>query len=387
MSPVLNKNAIFTVFFALLVYSKLNSPFLEFPIIIILIDLWDYIDGRFHISETFSIAVLFVLQYTLKTYTRLLFGTFWSPQKPLDRLIERFFYEPLRDYPTLDIILRSAPSVLPLSERYQFERSFYRTLLALPLTRYPTLDLSSILAYISPGYYGVFRDYVERGTLIENCLALGRAFNAFRLYARLTPFYITQLDYQKLTTLSSLKESFNIYHPLKLQSLLSNTIRWSYKYNMLHRRIIHNSHKLTNVKRLLSLGYFDFGIVDSNLWFSDQYGRDLSHPKVSKGLSSKSILQKSWELLYRSNFNKTGYTSQILTGQPFLTPSNPFKNLSFYESSFHFFLKRVKLFLTLGSQPIKSRSVHGGNGVGLSSTGGAKLIYPLLSLTSAQNSL
>lgn len=128
---------------------------------------------------------------------------------------------------------------------------------------------------------------------LDTCLGPNQSFKDFNLYNKVSPFYVSQSDYQKIAILSSLSETFHIHHPLKLQSLLSNTIRWAYKYNTLHRRSIHNSHKLTGVKRLLSLGYFDFNIVDSNVWFSDQYGRDLKHSKASKGASSDSILQKS----------------------------------------------------------------------------------------------
>jgi hypothetical protein len=54
-----------------------------------------------------------------------------------------------------------------------------------------------------------------------------------------------------------------------------------------------NSHKLTEVKKLLSIGYFDNSSTDLNVWFSDQYGRDLTNPKLNKSFNTQSLLKTS----------------------------------------------------------------------------------------------
>lgn len=164
-----------------------------------------------------------------------------------------------------------------------------------------------------------------------------------------SPFYISQGDFQQLVTLSSYEEAISIQQSLSNQKKASNLLRWSYKYNVLHRRSIHNSHKLTSAKRLLSLGYFDFNIADQNIWFSDQYGRNLSNPKKSKGASSHDILQTSWKLLYQTSLGGKDLNPSFFTEGGFSSIKDSFRRLSNYESSFFFFLKRTYLFAGLNS--------------------------------------
>jgi hypothetical protein len=112
-----------------------------------------------------------------------------------------------------------------------------------------------------------------------------------------------------------------------------------------------NSHKLTEVKKLLAVGYFDNSSTNLNVWFSDMYGRDLKNVKASKTFQSKDILKMSWNLLYSSSFARGG------TGNNFISTANGstpqlLNQLSFYESSFHFILHRLKFFNTLQSNKI-----------------------------------
>jgi hypothetical protein len=390
MNPLLNKINVFVIFFAILIFSKFNSPIFDPTVLNFLIASWDFIDAKFHLSETLFVIVPLVTQYGFLVYVKYFFTSFWSLRGPLNKFFDSNFpiNQPLlkiRDSFQKEI---SGIEKLSVSEPYRFEWSLYRAYLSLPFTYSLSPGLNINLLHIKPEYYGIIGNgKYEFSPSLDKCIKPVSTFNHFKIYNKGTPFYIPQSDYQKISSLSSLSETFNIYHPLKLQSLLSNMVRWAYKYNTLHRRSIHNSHKLTSVKRLLSLGYFDFNIVDANVWFSDQYGRDLTHAKISKSSSSKSILQKSWELLYRSNFNNPFSNPIFVTGQTFLNSSNQFKNLSFYESSFHFFLKRTKLYLTLNSQSIKLRPNTRSNFIkGSIKADSLKSIYPLISTLNLQNS-
>jgi hypothetical protein len=77
-----------------------------------------------------------------------------------------------------------------------------------------------------------------------------------------------------------------------------------------------------------------------------------------------------------------------LSGQSFLNSANSFKNLSFYESSFHFFLKRGKFYSTLNSQAIKIRPLLAYNKFESAQTlDNIKAIYPIISLLNAQSFL
>ena len=166
-------------------------------------------------------------------------------------------------------------------------------------------------------------------------------------------FYIPNFSYQTLNVWSNESELVNVSQNLMRQGNASNALRWAYRYNGLHRRSIINSHKLTEAKKLLSAGYFDSSSTQNNVWFSDQYARDLTFKKRTNTLNSLQQLRSNWNLLYRSTF---GYKN--LTGS-FKAPLNStsadiFTRLSFYESSFHFFLNRIKFYSSLSNHTINS---------------------------------
>jgi hypothetical protein len=54
-----------------------------------------------------------------------------------------------------------------------------------------------------------------------------------------------------------------------------------------------NSHKLTESKKLISLGFFDIDMTNNNLWFSDQYARNLSYGKKKKQLDTLSLVKNN----------------------------------------------------------------------------------------------
>lgn len=79
-----------------------------------------------------------------------------------------------------------------------------------------------------------------------------------RIYTSLKgEFYSSNFNYQHVNFISSLPEIWHFNLQLAAQGELVNSLRWSYRYSNLHRRTMFNSHKLTEVKKLLSIGYFD----------------------------------------------------------------------------------------------------------------------------------
>jgi hypothetical protein len=132
-----------------------------------------------------------------------------------------------------------------------------------------------------------------------------------------------------------------------------NTLRWSYRYNNLHRRTMYNSHKLTEVKTLISAGYFDLASTTSNVWFSDQYARDLEFGKKTKMLTSINLLKTNWNRLYSPSFGSTNLTGAFASSRS-NTSTDSLSKLSFYEASFHFFLNRIKNFSSLRSTTLSS---------------------------------
>jgi hypothetical protein len=78
-------------------------------------------------------------------------------------------------------------------------------------------------------------------------------------------FYLNSLSYQDLNYLLNIKGLETLSNVLHDQTLLVGSLRWSYRYNTLHRRSIYNSHKLTESKKLISAGFFDSSSMDNNL--------------------------------------------------------------------------------------------------------------------------
>jgi hypothetical protein len=161
------------------------------------------------------------------------------------------------------------------------------------------------------------------------------------------------MDFKVINFFSKNKEFINFNTNLTDQLSVINSIRWSYRYSNLHRRSIYNSHKLTESKKLLSSGFFDINITNESLWFSDKYARPLESKKERKSLSPKDLISSNWKVLYNTTFNNTSLQDTLST--PFISNNyNSLIKLSFYESSFHFFLKRLNSFNNLFSNKITS---------------------------------
>jgi hypothetical protein len=78
-------------------------------------------------------------------------------------------------------------------------------------------------------------------------------------------FYITELSNSNLNFIINQPEALNASTYLNRQGTIANNLRWAYRYNVLHRRTTINSHKITEVKRLLSGGFFTSDISSNNL--------------------------------------------------------------------------------------------------------------------------
>lgn len=119
------------------------------------------------------------------------------------------------------------------------------------------------------------------------------------------------------------------------------TLRWSYRYSMLHRHLLRGSIQLTSTKKLLSPGFFDSTSNTNNFWFSANY-TDLidSH--------SSNYVRLLYPSLYSNpelNFSKN--SSNLESFHKLLLVNS-------YETSFYFYLKRIFNFNTLSSHSISS---------------------------------
>jgi hypothetical protein len=359
--------------------------------------LWDYTDNIFQITETLFIIIPFIYQYGLFLYAKYSISSFWSPM--LGKAERELGFRsrestPLLNFHNTPSIVESSRLELPNVPRNasyalsDFEVELYTTTRLLQSDTTPVLYSLNSLLFLKPAHYGLVYPLSKADPAVSFCLTAQQAFTKYTLLTGTTPFYIPQGDFQRLNLLSLLKETFNIHHSLSHQTSALNLLRWAYKYNILHRRSIHNSHKLTSVKRLLSLGYFDFNIVDRNIWFSDQYGRDLLNAKQSKSSKSHDILQTSWKLLYQSTLGTTRQGLTWLSNTPLIDPKQSFQRLSFYEESFFFFLKRSYLFTTLNTHSLALRPALKGAGTDTLEAGeSVQPLYQFISSLNSQKSL
>lgn len=154
-------------------------------------------------------------------------------------------------------------------------------------------------------------------------------------------FYAKDLTWHDLNNLVVTNGVFGqLSDNLRDQTRMIELHRWLYKYNVLHRKTLINSHKTTMAKKLLSTGFFDSTLTRSNIWASDFFSKTTDN--------SSKIIKNEFRLLYNDmhmgNSDNFGSKFELVLNQPKTT----FKLLSFYETSFHFYVKRFFLFNNLG---------------------------------------
>lgn len=159
-------------------------------------------------------------------------------------------------------------------------------------------------------------------------------------------FYINNFNYQLLNNLLSNPLLQTISTNVNNYNNIVKTLRWSYRYNILHRKVLTNSNKLTSSKHLLGSGFFDSQMTNSNIWLSDNLSRFTNLQTLSNSLSSY------WLGLYKSNLGRLNPT--FINNSYLSSTNNTFNLLSFYETSFIFFIKRFYHFMGLQSNTFSS---------------------------------
>jgi hypothetical protein len=134
---------------------------------------------------------------------------------------------------------------------------------------------------------------------------------------------------------------------LKNQINAAKWNRWLYRYSILHRKILKNSHKITLSKRLINSGFYDSKLFDKNIWASEH----LSKINLSDSFSSffniyyNNIFNKNSKTFLNHKINSSNNGSQV----------NSLNLLNFYENSYFWYLKRFYFFNTLPNNFIKSK--------------------------------
>lgn len=160
-------------------------------------------------------------------------------------------------------------------------------------------------------------------------------------------FYLDAANHAALNCLRNQPVNIpNITSYTKNQLSAAKWNRWLYRYSILHRRILKNSHKLTVTKRLFQSGFYSDDLSARNTWVNHRA------PKFEKSLATH------LNILYYSRFFCHEALNTWTTTRP-EQPQTLNQNLkmslfSFYENGFFWFLKRFYFFNTIPANNIKS---------------------------------
>lgn len=165
-------------------------------------------------------------------------------------------------------------------------------------------------------------------------------------------FYLNDLNFATLNNyitkypeLSFLNNSLND----QIKSIKWN--RWLYRYNVLHRKTVKNSHKLTMVKKLTSGGFFDTSLMSNNIWASNFFSKN-SESQVDT--SSLDMIKSQYNLLYKNSFTNKYAMNNYLNPLTFTSPTSPLEMLKHFEKSYFWFVKRFYLYNTLNTNKINT---------------------------------
>lgn len=171
---------------------------------------------------------------------------------------------------------------------------------------------------------------------------------AFLLKNKIGLFFLDDFNYQKFSFfIFNFSElwSLNIY--LKNQINAAKWNRWLYRYSILHRKVLKNSHKLTLAKRLVNSGFYDSKLFDKNIWATEHLN------KLNSFDNFTSFFNTYYNGLFNVNINNfSNYKLNINNNG---NQKNSLNLLNFYENSYFWYLKRFYLFNTLSNNTIKSK--------------------------------
>ncbi len=168
--------------------------------------------------------------------------------------------------------------------------------------------------------------------------------NSFLIKHKKGLFYLNDLNFGDLIFKNTFfKEFYNINLNFQNQLDSAKWNRWLYRYSILHRKILKNSHKLTLTKKLINMSPNEDNSFDKNIWLSENLQK---FSNFSNFLNSfYNIFSKNTSLNF-NNFQKRTLLNDINMDN---------KNfLNFYENSFFFFLKRFYFFNELKFNNTKS---------------------------------
>lgn len=172
----------------------------------------------------------------------------------------------------------------------------------------------------------------------------------FLIKSKVGFFFLNDFNYSKLSHfLFNFEELWSLNFYLKNQLDVSKWNRWLYRYSILHRKVLKNSHKITLAKRLINSGVYDSKFFDKNIWNSQYLN------KYVNTSSTSSLFNLFYKNQHVGDNNVAPVSHKIhVLGNSSLT--NGFDLLNFYENSYFWFLKRFYSFNTLSSNSMLSKN-------------------------------
>ena len=113
---------------------------------------------------------------------------------------------------------------------------------------------------------------------------------------------------------------------------------WLYKYNTLHRNALKSAQSLTIVKNLLTTGFYDTKLTQTNIWGSNEIP------------VNSFFLQPIYSLLYNTGFRSTN--PSLFNNNQSVFKNKNFLNLSYYEQSYLWLIQRMHFFTTMKNNHI-----------------------------------
>ncbi len=160
-------------------------------------------------------------------------------------------------------------------------------------------------------------------------------------------FYLNDFNYKNFSYLFfNYPELWSLNISLKTQLNASKWNRWLYRYSILHRKILKNSHKITLAKRLVNSGFYDSKIFNKNIWSTEHL------VKMNNSTEFNSLFSNLYSYLFKKNSLETNSFFTLVSNNG--NQKNTLSLLNFYEESYFWFLKRFYLFNNLSTNYIKS---------------------------------
>lgn len=223
------------------------------------------------------------------------------------------------------------------------------------LNKYTALSMSHILNSYKNYHYSLNNKsnsiiYLKSryGWNLLNTLTEGST-NSHLIRFKSGTFFFHDLVFNQLINHTSLfNELRAVTFSLKNQTTIGKWNRWLYRYSILHRKILKNSHKITISKRLLNCGMYNNSLFNKNIWSSENFKKYTNNKFFFNNISN----------LYYGDLFYIKNTPYCATTKTFLSNNLNYLNnallLSFYETSYFWFIKRFYNFNTLPNNFIKS---------------------------------